>query len=402
VAHHLDSRPTGGLPPALDGLRLLAFCDYYSPQSCGGAERVAHEVYLRLARWGAEVSLVTALPAGWVPYEAPPGMRVVAVPALDLSGLVGAQVSVAPSLFRGLGRMIEKIGPQVLHANGLHFQGSVAVALSRFGPRPPLVTTAHVGPPDHLPGPVRLATKAYERSVGRLVLGRSRRAIAVSQAVAEHLATLGVPDDQITVVPNGVDHRIFRPGGSAEPTHGQLIVYVGRLIANKGPLVLLQALKKIANDNSWRAQFVGEGPLRSKLERTVAESGLRGRVEIVGRVDDVAARLRQATVLVRPTQTEGMSLAVLEAMASRVCVVASNVAGNAGLLCHGRNALLFPAADASALAGRLIEVLHDSCLRDRLANRAYEEALSYSWERTAAETAKVLVDVAGGDAGQRR
>ncbi|HYG72206.1 MAG TPA: glycosyltransferase family 4 protein, partial [Actinomycetota bacterium] len=117
---------------------------------------------------------------------------------------------------------------------------------------------------------------------------------------------------------------------------------------------------------------------------------------------EIAAHLRRADVVVRPTLTEGMSLTVLEAMASGACVVASNVPGNAELIAHGVNGLLAPAGDRAAFAAQLRRAVDDPRERRRLGERAAEDSLAYSWDRCAEETLAVFEEAARRGADRRR
>ena len=377
-------------------LRLLGACDYYGSGSCGGSERVAHEVYRRLARWGDEVTVVAAAPGATFSTAVHDGVTVVGIPAFDLSRLVGAQLAFAPRLRARVGQVLDRQRPDVVHANSIHFHGSVVAA--RLAPRAglPLVTTAHVGPTGPLPGRLRMATEAYERLVGSRILGRSSHVVAVSESVARHVVGLGLGPDKVTVVPNGVDAERFHPSPERPVPDGPPhVLFVGRLIANKGPDLLLDAVAGLVGRGvEVRATFVGDGPMRAALRRSVERLDLGGRVVFTGPVDDVADRLRDADVLVRPSYTEGMPLAVLEAMASGVCVVASGIPGNAEVVDHGRTGLLFPPGDAVALETALATVLADAGLRRRLARAALDVAGEYTWDATARATREVLQSVA--------
>ena len=288
----------------------------------------------------------------------------------------------------------------MLHANHLMFQTSLAAA--RLQPRigVPLVSTAHLGPLGFLPAGMRLPATIHEQSVGRFILGRSERVIAVASSVAVHLGELGVDRARIDVVPNGIDHVRFHPPAMSRaerngaPPH---IVFVGRLIANKGPGLFVWALRALtAAGLRFTAQVVGDGPLRARLEREVGRLGLGGRVSFAGEVDDVAERLREADILVRPSLTEGLPLAVLEAMASGTCVVASDIPGNAELVVDGGSGLLFRPGDARHLTSQLRSLVLDAGLRRRLADEGCRRAAGYSWDATAEATAKVLAGVAVG------
>jgi 1,4-alpha-glucan branching enzyme len=377
----------------LSRLRILAFCDYYSPDSIGGSERVASEVYGRLAGTGAQVMLITTSVSGARRGFEADGIEVRVVPALDLRRVTRAQVSLAPAVIRESRRLRETFRPNVLHANSLHFQTSIAAALLRRRTGVPMVTTMHLSQPKDLPVALRAVTAAYEQIVGRFILASSSAVITVSDAVGRHAQRLGVPTERIHVVPNGVDHQRFRPDETVDGDGNRpLVLFVGRLISNKGPHVLLEAVGKLPG-TEVDIVFIGDGPMRQQLERAAREQGTEAHVRFEGVSADVAGWLRRADVLVRPSFTEGLPLAVLEAMASRVCVVASDIAGNADLVRDGDSGLLFAVGDVDALATALRRVLSDPEERRRLALRGWRSSLAYSWDATAEATGKVLAAV---------
>jgi glycosyltransferase involved in cell wall biosynthesis len=399
LQHRGEAMTTPATPgtEAAVGLRLLAFCDYYGGGASGGSERVARAVYSRLAAWGASVTLVSPAPgvaAGSVDDD---GVRVISVPARDLSHVVGAQVAIARGVATAARDAYRETKPIVLHTNSLHFQSSVVAARLQGRVGIPLVTTAHIGSLEHLPRRARWATGAYERTIGRYILRHSERAIAVSEPVAEHLGSLGYPRRQIDVVRNGVDHATFHPPTEprAQLATGPHIAFVGRLIANKGPDLVVDALAALRRDaQPFTASFIGDGPLSSEMQRRVTDAGLDHVVEFTGEVTDVADRLRRADILVRPSYTEGLPLAVIEAMASGVCVIASKVPGNMCLIEDHVSGLLFPVGDAHALGASLRLAVTDANLRVRLAQEGRARSQAYSWDATAAGTLAVLASAA--------
>ena len=168
-------------------------------------------------------------------------------------------------------------------------------------------------------------------------------------------------------------------------------MYVGRQIPNKGPQVLLNALLQLSRDGiRFRAEFLSDGPLRATLEKRARDNGLGESIRFTGIVPDQAAHIPQADIIVRPSFTEGMPLSLLEAMASGVCVVASNIGGNSDLVCSGANGMLFSAGDTLELADTLRTLLEDPGLRHRLAMAGCETAQTYSWDKSASETARIL------------
>ena len=396
--------------PDFSGLTVLAFCDYFGPSAIGGSELVAAETYRRLVAWGAEVTVVTATPSALPPVESHAGCHVVSVPAYDMSARLGAQLAFAGRLPAAGLRRARCLRPRVLHAHSLHFESSVVAAMVRHRRRIPLVTTVHLAGTDHLPAPLRQVTNAYERSVGRFILSASSEVIAVSDAVAGHLQVRGVDAQRLHIIHNGVDHARFAPADVTEDRgantgtepDGPEILFVGRLITNKGPETFLEALSSLnVRGVSFRATLCGDGPQRAEIERRIHEGRLEERVRCVGAVHDVPDRLRRAAILVRPSLSEGLSLALLEAMAARVCVIASDVPGNAELVDHEVNGLLIPPQSGFALANALERVLKDPAARHRLASAGYRTSLAYSWDACAAHTGRVLVDAARATPGVR-
>jgi glycosyltransferase involved in cell wall biosynthesis len=164
---------------------------------------------------------------------------------------------------------------------------------------------------------------------------------------------------------------------------------------------LLDALDHLQSDGiAFRAAFVGDGPQRHDLASRVAGAGLSDRVTFVGHSTDVAGWLARATVLVRPSLTEGMPLTVLEAMASGVLVVASDIPGNTGLVRHLRNGLVFPSGDARALAGMLRFAVENPEVACALAEAGHRSVRSLSWDACAEATLGVLARVAARAAGR--
>ncbi|MBX3284841.1 MAG: glycosyltransferase [Actinobacteria bacterium] len=284
-------------------------------------------------------------------------------------------------------------GPHVLHANSLHFQTTVAATWAARRNGVPLVTTVHLAGIDLLPAHVRAATGLWERTVGRWVLATSAEGGGRVRAVDQHVRTR-IGDRRVHVVPNGVDLGVFVPGAELDPP---VIAFVGRLIANKGPAVLVAAARTLAEaDRSFRLLLVGDGPQREELEDAVAASpALAERTTFTGFSSAVHEHLAGAAILVRPSLTEGMPLAVLEAMAADVCPVVSDIPANRLVVDHDRTGLLFPVGDADALAAVLATLLDDPERRRTLARTGHEVAQSFSWDATAAGTAAVLVDAAG-------
>jgi glycosyltransferase involved in cell wall biosynthesis len=368
-------------------MRVLAFADHFSTASSGGAERVAAEVYARLvSEHGVNLTVLSVLAPGHEPVRVP-GARVVAAPGLDLSGLVGAEMLLAPGLWRRARALHDEVGPDVLHANGLHFHGTAVAARLARRTGTTLVSTAHLGDLSALGPRLRLGGALWDATLGSHVVRSSAAIVSVSGAVADHLGTLGARPGSVVVAPNGVDHDVYhprgrRPVGSAGPLEA---VLVGRLVDNKGPRVALEALATArAQGPDVRLTVLGDGPLRRRLEADAARLGLQAAVTWHGHVTDVASHLRRADVLLRPSFTEGLPLAVLEGMACGLPVICSTVPGNTEVVGHDLNGLHAPPGSARAVAHGLVALARDRARLRALAAAAVTTAAAYTWESSAA------------------
>ena len=157
-----------------------------------------------------------------------------------------------------------------------------------------------------------------------------------------------------------------------------VVTYLGRLSSEKAPLLLLDAWQRIAPAHpSWRLQFVGSGPLQSEV---VARGGER--VSVVEPSADPESVLRASGVLALPSLVEGFPLALVEAMACGLAVVAADCsAGVRELVEDEATGLLATRGDASSLAAQLDRLLASSDLRHRLGAAARERVAAYRQDR---------------------
>jgi glycosyltransferase involved in cell wall biosynthesis len=384
-----------GPSPDVRGLRVLEFCDYYAPGTGGGAERVAREVNRALIEMGARITVVGACPDA--PF-ADPGIDAVARRAVDLTPLIGAQLSISPGFSRYATTVIRRTRPDVLYAHSIHFHGSLAAAVASRRTGIPLVTVVHVGGLDALEGRARLLAELHERTVGRFVLRSSAAVVAVAPEVATHARRRGARGE-VTVAPNGVAHAAFAPAPlpdtppDAPRVALPVVLFVGRLVDNKGIGLLLDAARVLwSSGRRFRVVVVGDGARRAALTAQCHAAGEP--VEFTGHSDQVAALMRGAAVVVRPSYTEGMPLAVLEAMATRRCLVVSDIPAHSALLEHGVSGMLHRVGDVADLAVQLGAVLDDGALRERLAAAAHTRSLAHTWEACARVHASVLARTA--------
>ncbi len=163
---------------------------------------------------------------------------------------------------------------------------------------------------------------------------------------------LGIPLDNVLPMHNFVDCSVFhRPAESKPwPASGPRMVSVGRFSHEKGHDVLMGALASM-KDMPWTLDMVGDGPLRAETLASVQKLGLQDRVRFLGQMDTgrIAEILRESDIFVLPSRIEGMPLSLLEAMASGLACVATDVGSIRELLIHNSSGMLVPPNNEKAL-----------------------------------------------------
>ncbi len=195
------------------------------------------------------------------------------------------------------------------------------------------------------------------------------RLLAVSQHVREFYEAHGIGLGRWQVIYNGVD----TPPTPPSPAPRDVVGWIGRLVPAKAPQVFLEAVARASHQvPRLKALIVGDGPLRAELEAQARRLGISDRVIFAGLRQDVPSLLTGMEALVFSSEREGLSIAMLEAMAAGTPVIATRVGGTPELIEDGRTGLLVPSGDARALAEALATVLRDPALADRLRQSARE------------------------------
>lgn len=227
-------------------------------------------------------------------------------------------------------------------------------------------------------------TGRYDRpSLDRLVRFVVRRAdafLCLNARARGELEALGVAPSRCHVVPNGVEvSRFADTPRSTRAGEGKMLC-VARLVPQKGIDVLLRAVAAVrVAAGDVHLTVLGDGPERPNLVRLAADLGLTDLVEFRGAVTEVAPHLAGAGIFVLPSRFEGFPLALLEAMAAGLPVVATVVDGNTDIVRHGMDGLLVPPDDPGALANALLRLLREPSLAAQLGGEARRRAaLCYS------------------------
>ncbi|HOB87823.1 MAG TPA: glycosyltransferase family 4 protein [Bacillota bacterium] len=262
-------------------------------------------------------------------------------------------------------RLLRRMRPSLLHIHG--FKAALIGGPAALIAGVPAVVTVHNFPAHR--------GKALLPPLMRLQDREQTHFIAVSRALARGLERWGIPPSRISVIYNGIDPAPFVKDSRDRFTGEEKIVgTVARLAPQKGLPYFLQAAALLAAAYpGLRFLVVGEGPERRRLEQLASRLGLNSRLQFLGYCPDLPRQLARMDVLLLPSLTEGQSITILEAMASRCPVVASQVGGVPEIIRDGENGLLVPPGNAAALAAAVSSLLANPDRARRMARSAQQE-----------------------------
>jgi L-malate glycosyltransferase len=337
----------------------------------GGTERLVVEMALALQKRYRIVVYCLDTPGQWAARLREAGILVRCLwrqPGLDVA------------LAARMARCLRLDGVELLHAHQCTpwFYGALARYLR---PSTSLLLQEHGR---FFPEPDRPLRRAFNRL---LVVPRTRRFVAVSADVADRLARYeGVPRARVEVVHNGT-----RPAPALDPGERDslrqefgvaadevLVGTVGRMDPIKNLPMLVEALRTAGP--RFRCLFVGDGPERAGLEQLVRERGLAGRCAFAGFREDAARIVQCLDVFVLCSFSEGISVALLEAMAGGVAPVVTRVGGNPDVVADDSCGWVVPNDDAVALAAALLEAAEPEVRRQRARGAQARYALHFSFE----------------------
>jgi glycosyltransferase involved in cell wall biosynthesis len=210
----------------------------------------------------------------------------------------------------------------IIHAHGYKADAYSCFAMRKYGL--PLVSTCHNWIDENW------RTSLYG-AVDRYVLRSFPRVVAVSEQVRQRLIKAGVSQERIRVIPNGIDRRPFTVERGPDPVFWSqdrpaVVGMVARLSAEKGVDLFLHAAAQVAGTlPHTRFVVVGDGPDREELEALIDQLGFRPFVLMLGQRNDMPAQYASFDLLVSSSRKEGLPIAILEAMASGMPVIATSV-----------------------------------------------------------------------------
>ncbi len=378
---------------------LMVLKRFHSAELFGGAEKSALRLAGALLESGVEVEIAgAALKHGWDRHETvKTGSGRIHVARLMHPRIrfVGTFVYNVQLLFKILaGRRTYDL----VHVHFASFEMMTAAAARMLGGPPVLCKIACAGKT----GEISIARKRFFFPLYRFLASRVDRWIALSSDIASELNASGIDGMKIARIPNGVDTNAYRPPGPEEKLSlravtgirhdSTVLLFVGRLSRQKALDVLLEAVSRLRH-LPLELLIAGKGTERNHLETLASELEIKRVVHFLGPVENVDELYRLSDIFILPSRDEGLSNALLEAMASGMKVISTNVSGSAEVITDGVSGRLVPPGDPFHIASAIVEAALDT---GRMGEEARKRVLErYSIETVARSYLDIYADLSG-------
>jgi glycosyltransferase involved in cell wall biosynthesis len=346
-------------------LRVAMIIQAYYPR-LGGAERQLSSLAPLLKDMGVEIQIFTRR----YDRELSPFDMINNVPVFRLPA-PGPKPVAALSFSLSAIPLLQRFNPHIIHAHELLSPATTAIMAKRIFGTPIVAKVLRGGELGDL---AKLKRRAFGSSRIKSIKRDIDSFIVISTEINNELAEIGVPFEKRTFIPNGVDLDRFTPLSANEKKDlrhllnlpgGLIVVFSGRLDPEKRVNLLLAAWNEITKKYiNATLLILGTGTEEQEL-RKIAGSNVR----FEGNVQDVAPFLRASDIFVLPSSTEGLSNALLEAMASGLASIATSVGGAIDLIENGKNGFLIPPDDSQALLLALSTIMSDADLRLQFGER---------------------------------
>ena len=240
---------------------------------------------------------------------------------------------------------------------------------------------------------VYLSKRYHTTILLKILVKNSIKTITNSSGTLKVSLENGLEKNKLEIIPFGVDTNIFRPYNVLKDKNVFQILSVGYLIERKGFEYLINSINEVLKvHTNVKLKIVGTGPLENQIKKQIKELKLEGTVEIIGNVseEELLDLYNSSQIFVLPSivdsqgNTEGLGVVLLEAMACKVPVIASNIGGIPDIVHDKVNGTLVPEKDVLELTMAIDEMIENEEFRKSLALNGYEMVKGYfSWEKIA-------------------
>lgn len=379
-------------------MRILMLSWEYPPRIVGGLGRVVHDLSHRLIKDGHDVTVVTYRD-GNVPYfENDSGVKVYRVDnfMIQPNNFIDWIMQLNFNMVAKTGEIISSEGNfDIIHAHD--WLVAYAAKTLKTSYNIPLVSTIHATEAGRNGG-IREEQQKYINDTEWMLTYESSEVIVNSNYMKSELQRLfGLPFEKINVVPNGVSPSNFVYNDVDYDFRRQfamdnekIILFMGRLVYEKGVQHLIGAMPKILNHyHDAKLIIAGKGGMLGELQNEVHSLGLDNKVYFTGHLTQkqVQKMYKCADVAVFPSTYEPFGIVAIEAMLSGVPTVVTDIGGLNEIVEHGVTGMKSYAGNSNSLADSILALLFDKKLRDTVVKNAKQKVkTTYNWTKIAQDT----------------
>lgn len=389
--------------------RVLMLSWEYPPRVIGGLSRVVWSLSKELAGFGLDVHVVTCDHPGALEHERDGLVKV---------HRVKTQTDPTPDFLAWVNRLnfgllqyairLQNESPfSIIHAHDWLVADAAWVMKAGFGL--PIVTTMHATEAGRMQGIHNDLQRYIHQMEWRLTYESSEVIVNSQHMMAELCRLFDLPANKIAIIPNGTDPQAFdftfdikRLRNSFASANEPIVLYVGRMVMEKGVQVLLEAIPKVLSlYPGTKFLLVGTGYYLEDLKRQASSLGIDHCVRFLGYVSDEELRklYKIADAVCIPSLYEPFGIVALEAMAAKVPIVTSDTGGLRDFVEHMATGITTYVGDSGSLAWGLLEALRNPQLAEKLKRDAYQKVKHiYNWrviaERTVEVYKKVMAEAA--------
>jgi N-acetyl-alpha-D-glucosaminyl L-malate synthase BshA len=357
-------------------MKIVILVALFPPKWLAGTEIAAYNIAKYLVRKGHEVHVVTTLDVG-LPNES-------IVEGFFVHRIFWRKIRFLDviSFWMKMLLTLRKIDPDVVHVQsiGIGIPGLLAKKILK---KPYIVWGQ--GSDIYLPD-------KFTKSLSKLVLKNADAVIALTEDMKRKMQK--IYDRNVFVIPNGIDLERFNnlPKETLRKRwkikdEDEIITFVGTLRPIKGVEYLIRAMKIVRQKSTGaRLMLVGDGEEREKLEKLVKELILEEYVRFIGKVQNekVPEYMVASDIFILPSLSEGFPVTVLEAMASGLPIIVTRVRGLQEIIKDGENGFLVEPKNPEQIAEKVLMLLEDDELRERISRNNKKRVKDYSWESVVA------------------
>ena len=379
-------------------MKILMLSWEYPPRIVGGIARVVHDLSQRLIRDGHEVTVVTYRDGDVPYYENDKGVNVYRVDnyMIHPNNFIDWIMQLNFNMIAKASEIINEQGKfDVIHAHDWLVAYSAKTLKESY--KIPIVTTIHATESGRNSG-IHDEVQRYINDSEWLLTYESTEVIVNSNFMKNDLQRLfGLPYEKINVIPNGISLNNF---SGVEKDYDfrrkyamdneKIILYVGRLVYEKGIQHLIGAMPKIlANYHDAKLVICGKGGMIDELRQETRNLGIENKVYFAGYCDSktVQKMYKCADIAVFPSTYEPFGIVALEAMLAGIPIVVSDVGGLNEIVEHGVTGMKSYAGNSNSISDSVLSLLFDAKLCDNVSKNAVKKVKElYNWNKIAQDT----------------